>query len=99
MKFGEIATGASSIVRTVKLSNPDKKKALPIALESWNATGDFSVSQETTTCAVTTLSPGQNCKIGLIFKPTQSGARPGTLTILDNASNNPQVIQLMGTGK
>ncbi len=99
VKFGEIATGASSIVKTVKLSNPDKKKALPIALESWNATGDFSVSQETTTCAVTTLSPGQNCKIGLIFKPTHSGARPGTLTILDNAGNNPQVIQLMGTGK
>jgi len=100
LKFGKVAIGAKSNVQTITLSNPNTKKAMPITLEGWNSTGDFSVTQELTTCAsVTTLNPGQKCTLGLMFKPTLIGPRLGTLTIQDNASNNQQVIQLKGTGK
>ena len=104
VKFGKVAMGAKSNVQTITLSNPNKnpnaKKAVPITLAGWNSTGDFSVTQELTTCAsVTTLNPGQKCTIGLMFKPTSTGARSGTLSIRDNACNNQQVIHLIGTGK
>lgn len=100
VNFGKVAAGATSNVQTVTLSNPNKKKAVPITLEGWNSTGDFAVSHGVTTCAsVTTLSPGQKCTIGLVFKPALPAAQSGTLTIEDNATNNPQVIQLKGTGK
>ena len=73
---------------------------MPITLEGWNFTGDFSVTQGLTTCAsVTALSPGQKCTIALVFKPILAGSRRGTLTIHDNATNDPQVIHLNGTGK
>jgi len=100
VKFGKVATGAAGNVKAVTLSNPNGKKDLPITLKGWSPTGDFSVSRGFTTCAsVTMLSPGQKCTIGLVFKPTLKGARTGTLTIQDNASNHPQVIELQGTGK
>jgi hypothetical protein len=100
MKFGKVANGQTSSVETVTLSTPQKKKAGAITLQGWIATGDFSVSQESTTCFPDmVLSPGQSCTIGLVFQPTVTGARSGKLTIEDNASNNQQVIKLKGTGE
>jgi subtilase family serine protease len=100
LRFGKVDTGASSSVQTVTLSNPKKAKAVPITLERWSCAGDFSVYPELTTCTPgEALSPGQECVIALIFKPTSTGAASGTLTIQDNASNNQQIIVLKGTGK
>jgi hypothetical protein len=39
------------------------------------------------------------CGINVTFKPTAKGTRNGTLTIHDNATNNPQIGKLSGTGK
>jgi predicted ATPase len=39
------------------------------------------------------------CGISVTFKPTAMGTRSGTLTLHDNAANNPQVVNLSGTGK
>jgi hypothetical protein len=94
-----VGTGATSSAQTVTLSNPNKKKQVPITLKSWNFIGEFAVSQGQTTCApFTTLNPGQKCKIGVVFKPTTTGAQSGKLTIVGNQSNHPSVT-LKGTGK
>ena len=99
LKFGKVRTGATSSAQTVTLANPNKKKAVAITLESWNFSGEFAISQAQTTCAsFSTLSPGQKCKIGLVFKPTATGAQSGKLTIVGNQSNHPSVT-LKGTGK
>ena len=42
LKFGKVATGATSSAQTVTLANPSKKKAVPITLESWNFSGAFA---------------------------------------------------------
>jgi hypothetical protein len=47
----------------------------------------------------TSAVPGTNCAIGVFFDPTVSGARIGTLTVTDNATNNPQTVSLNGTGQ
>ncbi len=99
LKFGKVATGATSSAQTVTLANPNKKKAVPITLESWNFSGAFAVSQGQTTCAsFTTLSPGQKCTIGVVFTPTTTGAQSGKLTPVGNQSNHP-FVTLKGTGK
>jgi uncharacterized membrane protein len=41
---------------------------------------------------------GGSCSFGVTFKPTATGSRSATLTIGDNATGSPQVVNLTGTG-
>jgi hypothetical protein len=69
-------------------------------VSSVTATGDFSVDNACTS-PVPPLSPGGEagtCFVGLIFGPTTTGMRTGTLTIADNIPGSPHVIQLSGNG-
>jgi hypothetical protein len=56
---------------------------------------DFHV--EKSTCG-TSLAAGGSCKINLIFRPTETGRRTGTLTIKDFKPNAPHTVSLSGTG-
>jgi hypothetical protein len=58
-------------------------------------TGDFA---QTNTCGAS-LAAHATCGINVTFKPTAKGTRNGTLTLQDNATNNPQIVNLSGTGK
>jgi hypothetical protein len=55
--------------------------------------GDFTNSN-TCTAAV---SPNATCSLSVTFVPTASGQRTETLTLTDNASTSPQVINVTGT--
>jgi hypothetical protein len=59
-------------------------------------TGDFAIYKNGCTKGVLA---GGSCNISLIFTPTQTGTRTGTLKIFDNASNSPQTVTLTGVGK
>lgn len=62
--------------------------------------GDFSIDNNTTTCNFTAgnyLYGGQNCQIGVIFKPVAVGARSATLNLLDNTVNGTNKVILAGT--
>jgi len=61
-----------------------------------SATGDFAISS--TTCT-TTLAAKSKCTIDVVFKPTKTGTRTGTLSLSDSAANSPQTSKLTGTGK
>ena len=52
---------------------------------------------ETNTCG-TSLAAGSECIITVTFKPTVSGSRPGTLTIVQGGNNSPNTVTLTGTG-
>src|SRR6185437_16598685 len=56
--------------------------------------GDFVVTSDG--CLGKTLSTGQSCQVRVAFKPTDLGARSGTLQINDNASGAPQLVSLGG---
>jgi len=58
--------------------------------------GDFAVSSSTCT---TTLTTKAKCTIDVVFKPTATGTRTGTLKVTDSAANSPQTSKLTGTGK
>jgi len=76
----------------------------PITVDRILATGDFSVY--TTTCPGAILKPtgavgyepSPSCNVRVIFTPTAIGTRTGTLTFVDSAGGNPQVLTLAGNG-
>ncbi len=76
----------------------NKKQNIAATIETFNASVGFQINQAATTC-VGTLAAGAKCKIGVIFTPTTTGQRTGSLTIIDNAENVPQTVGLVGTGK
>ncbi len=46
----------------------------------------------------TSLTPGQSCPVYVYFTPTAVGARSGTITFTDSATNSPQTVSLSGNG-
>jgi kumamolisin len=91
--FPSEKVGNSSPAKTFTLSNKASAELTNISI---TATGDFSVSS--TTCAAT-LAGKSNCKIRVIFTPTKTGTRTGTLKATDSAAGGPQSASLTGTGK
>lgn len=55
--------------------------------------GDFSI---TNGCTATTYAVNATCTIGISFAPVGMGARAATVTLTDNATNAPQIINLGG---
>src|SRR5262249_15645349 len=64
-----------------------------ISVNGANA-GDFA---QTNNCG-SSVAAGANCLINVTFTPTTVGARTAGVTLVDNAINSPQTIQLSGTG-
>ena len=74
----------------------------PVTVAHTEITGPFQISKDT--CSGQTIRPhagpgvkGGYCHIGVVFLPTATGTATGTLTMIDAATGNPQVHNLMGT--
>ncbi len=91
LNFKKQAVGTTSQPQTVTLTNTGTT-ALRIA--SMKASTEFAV---TSTCG-STVAAGANCTISATFSPTKKGSQQGTITIVDSASTEPQVIEVLGTG-
>jgi len=89
--FKKQAVGTKSPVREVTLTNT-AKTALKIS--SIKASAQFGM---TTTCHAN-VAAGANCTISVVFMPKSQGTISGTITINDNDSSKPMVIELTGTG-
>ncbi|HXN21356.1 MAG TPA: SBBP repeat-containing protein [Candidatus Dormibacteraeota bacterium] len=90
LAFGGQFLTTTSAAQTVTLTN-NGNAALTIAIA---ITGDYA---QTNTCGAS-VAAGASCTISVTFTPTVLGARPGTLTITDNANSSPRVIALTGSG-
>jgi hypothetical protein len=87
--FGVVSNGTSSTAQTIFVNNIG---TAPLNVSGVTASGDFS---QTNTCN-TPVQPQQNCQIVVIFKPTGSGARNGTITVTDDAAGSPRTVNLVG---
>jgi Protein of unknown function (DUF3443)/Cep192 domain 4 len=90
LTFTSQTVGTPSAGQTVMLTSSGTGT---LTLSSIAASGDFA---QTNNCAVR-MAPSTNCVINVIFTPTASGTRTGTLTVTDNASNSPQTVSLSGS--
>jgi hypothetical protein len=91
VNFGNQPLGSSSRAQPITLTNTGNG-----ALTIWSVavSGDFA---QTNNCG-TSVAVGDSCTIAIIFTPTDSGTRRGTLTVSDNAPGNSQMVTLSGTG-
>lgn len=92
LNFGSLIVGSTSAAKTVKLTNSGTAS---LSLTGIAASGDYS---ETSKCPAT-LSSNASCNVMVTFTPSVSGTIAGALTMVDNASNSPQVVSLTGVGQ
>ena len=89
--FGSQRVGTASAAQSVVLSNIGDAD---LVISGIGTSGDFSV----TGCAPASLPPGGTCTLSILFEPSTTGARSGTVTITSNAAGSPHAIALSGTG-
>lgn len=90
LTFPKTVIGVTGTSKTVKVANTG---AGGLDISSITATGDFAQSN-----SCPNIPTAGSCLITVTFTPTASGARSGTLSIADNATNTPQKVTLAGTG-
>jgi hypothetical protein len=66
-----------------------------LALTSITFSGDFAGVNN---CG-TSVAVGASCAVSVSFTPTVTGARSGSISILDDASGSPHTVALTGTGQ
>jgi hypothetical protein len=91
MTFASTPIGATSVAQTARVTNSGNA---PATITSIKTVGDFTQS---TTCG-SSLAANSSCTITITFKPTATGTRTGSTTIVDSAAGSPHVITLSGTG-
>ena len=96
LTYGITGVGNASAPQTLTLTN---NGGSPLQLNSVTLSGDFGVVAGSNTCPITVaLAINSACTLQVAFVPHSSGARSGNLTVVSNAPNSPQTIQLAGTG-
>ncbi len=87
--------GTTSTAQAVTLTNTGNGalSVSNIGLAGTNS-GDFGA---TNTCG-SSVAASANCSISVTFKPTATGSRSASVSIVDNAATSPQSITLTGTG-
>lgn len=97
LTFGSQELGTSSMPQTLTVTNTG---AINLTISTVTISGTNSSDfLETDTCTGATVTPNNNCTVSVTFTPGAVGARSGSITIADNASNSPQSISLSGTGE
>lgn len=99
--FPDQPVGTTSSVQTFYVFNAGDT---PFLVDRVLGSGDFSVIS--TSCPGRSLPAGTapgavtsaSCSINVVFTPTQTGPRTGTLTVIDAASATPQTIPLAANG-
>jgi hypothetical protein len=94
--FGTVTVGTSSSPQVATFTNASKSA---LAIKSLTISGTNSLDfSETNTCGVS-VAAGKSCTISVIFKPTASGARSASVSIVDAGGGSPQLVNLSGTGR
>jgi len=90
LAFTSLAVGTSSAAQTVTLANNGN---VAFSISSILITGDY---RETNNCP-SALPASSSCTLSIVFTPTLTGTRPGTLTISDSAVGSPSTVGLTGS--
>ncbi|HTC63209.1 MAG TPA: choice-of-anchor D domain-containing protein [Candidatus Saccharimonadales bacterium] len=91
LTFNNQGIGTTSAPQTVTLTNVG---SAALTISSVTASGPFA---QINNCP-TSIAVGGNCAINITFSPSVGGNLFGTVTVADNATNNPQTITMSGTG-
>ena len=90
LTFPATSVGLKSLAGNITVANTGGN---PSALQMPVVSGDFQISANS--CGAS-LAPQNSCTVSIVFAPSASGSRTGTLTVVDDAGT--QVASLMGMG-
>src|SRR5579864_6730628 len=91
LTFPSVLVRTPSAAQALTLTNSGNAT---LSISTISMTGDYSESDN---CS-TVLAAGSSCSIQVIFTPTGSGMRSGSVTVTDNVTGSPQSVALTGTG-
>ncbi|HUO15045.1 MAG TPA: SBBP repeat-containing protein [Verrucomicrobiae bacterium] len=91
LAFPNVSVGNSSSPLSVTVTNSG---TTTLNIGSIQVSGDYT---ESNNCGAT-LAISSSCSVNVIFTPSASGSRSGTLTLTDSAMNSPQTVGLSGRG-
>jgi Beta-propeller repeat/Abnormal spindle-like microcephaly-assoc'd, ASPM-SPD-2-Hydin len=90
--FGNQALNTTSSGTNVQVTNTGTAS---LSISSITASGNFGESDN---CSGQTLLPSGSCMITVTFTPSVAGTTSGEITISDNATGMPQLVNLSGIG-
>jgi uncharacterized repeat protein (TIGR01451 family) len=93
LTFGQQVVGTTSASKGVTIANTGTTDLIVTGAQ---ASGDFTA--DASGCTAQAIAPGQACVISVVFSPTATGSRAGTLSITSNAASSPDSVSLSGTG-
>jgi len=97
--YGTVARGSTSTLsETITNRGTGALTGLTWSITGNNAS-EFTISSTTCGTAPATLNPGNSCVINVTFKPSATGLQSANLRLTDNASNSPQTVSLLGSGR
>jgi hypothetical protein len=91
LTFGSQQIGTTSAAQRLTVTNTG---SAALSITSIVASSQFG---QTDTCG-SSVATGGTCTISVTFTPASTGTQTGSITITDNASGNPQTVNLTGTG-
>ena len=95
LTFAGQTVGTTSAALPVTLTNSGGSA---LTITSISITGsDPTEFAQTNTCG-TSVAAGASCTINVTFTPAAAGTRSASVSIADNAPDNPQTVTLTGTG-
>lgn len=98
LDFGSVLLGRTSALSTTFTNTGTTS----VTLGALTTSGDYSIASATTAStpcsAGTVLASGASCSIAIVFSPTQTGPRPGTLSVANSATALPLTATLTGIG-
>jgi hypothetical protein len=90
LDFGTVPIGSTTASQNITVSNTG---GVPATLQQPVVSGDFQMTADT--CGAT-LAPGSGCTLSIVFTPTASGTRNGSVMQADSAGT--QAVSLTGVG-
>ena len=95
LSFGNYAVGGTSPVQAVTLTD---NGGVALSNLKYAISGDFALPANAAGCGAN-LAAQASCQIGVVFSPTQAGARSGSLTVAGDGLPAPLQVALSGNGE
>jgi hypothetical protein len=92
LTFGTQLLSATSEPKRITIFNTGTAQ---MTVSGLRISGDYSIHANYYGNGV---NPGKHCDVYVVFTPTASGSREGSLTFTDNAASSPHVVILKGNG-
>jgi hypothetical protein len=95
LTFTSTGIGATTAPTTVTVTN---KSTGPITINTISASADYAAAGSGTSPCGGPLAKSAKCTLSVTFKPSDTGAIKGAVSIASTGLGSPQIIGLSGTG-